>query len=59
MLNGQAVTGFAPLPGGTHQFVVAGIPVGQSVVTAAEPVLVYGTGFQTGGAYGYPAGFGG
>ncbi len=56
-LNGQAVTGFAPLPGGTHQSVVAPVPAGQSVVTAAEPVLVYGMGFRGGETYGYPAGF--
>ncbi|MBI3304702.1 MAG: hypothetical protein HYZ72_21775, partial [Deltaproteobacteria bacterium] len=56
-LNGLPVTGFAPLPGGTHQFVVTSVPTGQSVVAAAEPIGVYGIGFTSFGSYGYPAGF--
>ena len=55
-LNGVAVTGFQPLPGGTHQYKVVAVPTGQSVVTASGPITVYGIGFAQFAAYGYPAG---
>lgn len=55
-LNGGAVTGFQPLPGGTHQFKVVAVPAGPSVITASGPVAVYGIGFGPATAYGYPAG---
>ncbi len=55
-LNGVAVTGFQPLPGGTHQYKVVAVPTGQSVVTASGPITVYGIGFAQAIAYGYPAG---
>ncbi len=56
-LNGQPVTGFAPLAGGTHQFVEVTIPQGQSSVDAGEPILVYVYGLEFGTATGYPGGF--
>jgi hypothetical protein len=56
-LNGAAVTGFQPLPGGTHQFRVIAVPSGQSLITASGPVAVYGIGFTGFASYGYPAGF--
>jgi hypothetical protein len=55
-LNGVTVTGFQPLPGGTHQFKVIAVPAGQSVITASGPVAVYGIGFAQAASYGYPAG---
>jgi hypothetical protein len=55
-LNGVSVTGFLPLPGGTHQYKVVAVPSGQSVVTASGPVAVYGIGFAQFASYGYPAG---
>ena len=56
-LNGLPVTGFVPLPGGTHQFVEVAIPQGQSSIDAGEPVLVYVYGVDSGTAIGYPGGF--
>jgi hypothetical protein len=56
-LNGTPVTGFTALPGGAYSYVTVAIPVGQSVVTASQPVGVYATGFATYGSYGNPTSF--
>ena len=56
-LNGAIVGGFQPLPGGTHQYRLVPVPIGQSVITASQPITVYGVGFGNAISYGYPAGF--
>jgi hypothetical protein len=57
-LNGLPVTGFAPSPGGTHQFVVIeGVSAGLHLVESVGGVLVYVIGFDIATSYGYPAGF--
>jgi len=56
-LNGAAVTGFKPLPGGAYQYAVVRVPDGQSVVTSPEPITVYSYGFQEAGSYGAPTRF--
>lgn len=56
-LNGVLVAGFQPLPGGSHQYVVVPVPVGQSVISAAQPIAVNGIGFGNFISYGYPVGF--
>ena len=56
-LNGQPISGFAALPGGAHEFVIAPVPDGESVINAAEPIGVYSIGFEPFDGYGYPTGF--
>jgi hypothetical protein len=56
-LNGAAVSGFAALPGGAYSYVTVAVPVGQSVITANQPVGVYATGFSVNGSYGNPTTF--
>jgi len=56
-LNGQLVTGFMALPGGTHQFGWVELPIGQNIIEAEQPIAVYGIGIGRGMSYGYPAGF--
>ena len=55
-LNGAAVNGFTPLPGGTYQYAVVPVPQGQNVVTSTQPITVYSVGFGS-GAYATPTGF--
>jgi len=56
-LNGVPVSGFAPLPGGTYQYVVTPVVTAQSVVTASQPVAVYTIGLTPFGSYGAPTAF--
>ena len=57
MLNGTAVTGFAPLPGGAYQSVTVTVPDGQNFITSQQPIAVYSFGTQESGSYGSPTRF--
>lgn len=57
LLNGVAISGFKPLPGGAFQYAIAPVVTAQSVVTASEPVGAYAIGFTPFGSYGNPTVF--
>lgn len=59
-LNGALVTslnGFQALPGGTHQYAVEWLLLGQSVVTSEQPISVYVYTKSYSYSNSYPAGF--
>jgi hypothetical protein len=56
-LNGIAVSGFLPLPGGAYQYAVVSVPDGQNFATASQPITVYSIGYQYAGSYGSPTRF--
>jgi hypothetical protein len=57
LLDGVAVSGFSPLPGGAFQYAVVPVITAQSTVTASLPVGVYAIGFTPYGSYGSPTVF--
>ena len=57
MLNGTAVTGFTPLPGGAYQYVSITVPDGQNFITSQQQITVYSFGTQSDGSYGTPVRF--
>jgi hypothetical protein len=56
-LNGAAVSGFTPLPGGAYQYVIVNVADGQNLVTAPQPIAVYSIGYQSYSSYGSPTRF--
>jgi hypothetical protein len=56
-INGALISGFLPLPGGAYSYVTVPVGVGQSVLTASQPVGVYAIGFSQSGSYGSPTTF--
>lgn len=55
-LDGNPVSGFTALPGGTYMGTAVQVNAGQHVVTASAPIAVYSYGYAASTSYGYPGG---
>ena len=56
-LDGNPVTGFAPVPGGTHSYkAITTLPAGRHVLRSTAPLTAYVYGVDQGLAYGFTPG---